>query len=59
MRQAVLNLVDQKDYMRAVAGDEKYWKTCAASFGCGTPFETDAGADALLQGAEPRQGQGS
>jgi peptide/nickel transport system substrate-binding protein len=50
MRRAVLNLVDQKDYMGAAAGDPKYWKTCAALFGCGTPFETNAGADALLQG---------
>jgi peptide/nickel transport system substrate-binding protein len=48
LRQAVLNLVDQKDYMLAAAGDEKYWKKCAALFGCGTPFETEAGADALL-----------
>jgi peptide/nickel transport system substrate-binding protein len=44
LREAVLNLVDQKDYMGAAAGDPKYWKTCAALFGCGTPFETDAGA---------------
>ena len=50
LREAVLNLVDQKDYMRAAAGDPKYWKTCAALFGCGTPFETNAGADALLNG---------
>ncbi|HEX3538069.1 MAG TPA: ABC transporter substrate-binding protein [Stellaceae bacterium] len=51
MREAVLNLVDQKDYMRAVAGDEKYWKACAAIFVCGgTPFESAAGADALLHG---------
>ena len=51
MREAVLNLVDQKDYMRAVAGDEKYWKSCAAIFVCGgTPFESTAGADALLKG---------
>jgi len=51
MREAVLNLVDQKDYMRAVAGDEKYWKTCAAIFICGgTPFESNAGADVLLKG---------
>ena len=59
MREAVLNLVDQKDYMEAVAGDQKYWKTCAALFICGTPFETEAGADALLKGPEPRQGQGA
>jgi peptide/nickel transport system substrate-binding protein len=53
MREAVLNLVDQKDYMRAVAGDEKYWRTCGAIFICGgTPFETTAGADALLHGPD-------
>jgi len=50
MREAVLNLVYQKDYMAAVAGDEKYWKTCVAIFVCGGPFETTAGADALLHG---------
>jgi len=58
LREAVLNLVDQKDYMGAAAGDPKYWKTCAALFGCGTPFETNAGADALLNGpnlAEAKQ----
>jgi len=48
MREAVLNLVNQQDYMRAAAGDPKYWKTCVALFGCGTPFETNAGADELL-----------
>jgi len=53
LREAVLNLVDQKDYMAAAAGDPKYWKTCAALFGCGTPFETKAGADALLKGPNP------
>jgi peptide/nickel transport system substrate-binding protein len=53
LREAVLNLVDQKDYMGAAAGDPKYWKTCAAVFGCGTPFETNAGADALLSGPNP------
>jgi peptide/nickel transport system substrate-binding protein len=51
MREAVLNLVDQKDYMAAVAGDQKYWKVCGAIFICGgTPFETNAGADVLLKG---------
>jgi peptide/nickel transport system substrate-binding protein len=49
LRLAVLNLVDQQDYMRAAAGNPKYWKTCAALFGCGTPFETNAGAEALLK----------
>src|SRR6266446_6939944 len=53
LREAVLNLVDQKDYMAAAAGDPKYWRTCAALFGCGTPFETNAGADVLLKGPNP------
>src|SRR5215813_3465801 len=50
LRAAVLNLVDQKDYMRAAAGDEKYWKVCAALFVCGAPLETNAGAEVLLKG---------
>ena len=50
LREAILNLVDQKDYMGAAAGDPKYWKICAALFGCGAPFETNAGADDLLKG---------
>src|SRR6266446_7369363 len=53
LREAVLNLVDQKDYMAAAAGDPKYWKTCVSLFGCGTPFETNAGAEALMQGPNP------
>jgi len=57
LRQAVLNLVNQKDYMGAAAGDPKYWKTCAALFGCGTPFETNAGAEALLNGPNPAEAE--
>jgi peptide/nickel transport system substrate-binding protein len=53
LREAVLNLVDQKDYMRAAAGDEKYWKVCGALFVCGAPLETNAGAEALLEGPNP------
>jgi peptide/nickel transport system substrate-binding protein len=52
LREAVLNLVDQKDYMRAAAGDEKYWKVCGALFVCGAPLETNAGADVLLKGPD-------
>ncbi|MBV9863240.1 MAG: ABC transporter substrate-binding protein [Alphaproteobacteria bacterium] len=47
MREAVLNLVQQKDYMQAVAGDPKYWKTCFELFICGTPLGTEAGDDEL------------
>jgi peptide/nickel transport system substrate-binding protein len=47
-RQALLWMVNQEDYMRAVAGDPKFWRTCPAYFVCGTPLETDAGSDALM-----------
>jgi peptide/nickel transport system substrate-binding protein len=52
MRQAVMALVDQKDYMRAVAGDEKYWRVCASMFICGTPMASDAGGEQLLKGTD-------
>ncbi len=55
LREAVLNLVNQRDYMRAAAGDPRYWKTCVALFGCATPLATEAGAEALLHGPDPGQ----
>ncbi len=47
MRQALLYVVDQKDVMTALAGDEKNWRTCYAYYTCGTPMASEAGADAL------------
>jgi peptide/nickel transport system substrate-binding protein len=47
-RQALLYATNQEDYMRAVIGEERYWRTCPAYFICGTALETDAGAEALL-----------
>jgi len=46
-RQAMLWMVNQADYMRAVAGNPKFWRTCGAYFMCGAPLETDAGATAF------------
>ncbi|MGQ4806694.1 Glutathione-binding protein GsiB [Candidatus Entotheonellaceae bacterium PAL068K] len=47
-RQALLWLTNQEDYMRAVAGDPRFWRTCGAYFVCGTPLEADVGSDALM-----------
>ncbi|MBV8534851.1 MAG: ABC transporter substrate-binding protein, partial [Alphaproteobacteria bacterium] len=47
MRQAVMQVVDQKEYMAAVAGDPKNWKTCYSVYTCGTPLSTEDGADLL------------
>ena len=48
IRQAVLWLVDQSLYMNAAVGDSRYWQTCPAVFACGTPLESDIGAEALM-----------
>jgi peptide/nickel transport system substrate-binding protein len=43
-RQALLLAVDQKNYLQAVIGHEKYYKTCQSVFMCGgLPYETAAG----------------
>jgi peptide/nickel transport system substrate-binding protein len=44
-RQALLLAVDQKNYLQAVIGNEKYYKTCPSIFMCGgLPYETAVGA---------------
>ena len=47
-RAAVLWAIDQTDTMRAVIGDPAYWQTCPSLFGCGGPYETDIGSEALV-----------
>jgi peptide/nickel transport system substrate-binding protein len=49
MRQAVLAVLDQAEFMTAVAGDPKHWKICASFFTCGTPMASDAGSAALKE----------
>jgi peptide/nickel transport system substrate-binding protein len=47
MRQAVLMVTDQADFLRTLVGDPKYWKVCPSFFTCGTPMSSDAGSEAL------------
>lgn len=47
MREAVLWAIDQSNYLQATIGNPAYYRTCTAYFGCGTPFESDAGTEAL------------
>src|SRR5712691_452155 len=47
MRQAVLAVVDQADFLAALAGDKKNWELCPSFFTCGTPMANDAGSQAL------------
>jgi peptide/nickel transport system substrate-binding protein len=52
-REALLYLVDQTDYLRAIAGDPKNWQACASMFACGTPMATDAGTEILKSKRDP------
>jgi peptide/nickel transport system substrate-binding protein len=48
IRQALAMAVDQRDYLRAVAGEEKGgWEACEGVFTCGTPLANEAGSDVL------------
>jgi len=44
-RQALAMLFDQRDFLAASVGDEKWWRTCHSFFFCGTPYGTEAGSE--------------
>jgi peptide/nickel transport system substrate-binding protein len=48
-RRAAELALNQEDFLKATIGDPRYYKTCKSLFGCGTPFETSAGMDGILQ----------
>jgi peptide/nickel transport system substrate-binding protein len=47
MRQAVLAVTNQVDFMTAYAGDPQNWKLCPSFFTCGTPMASESGSQAL------------
>jgi peptide/nickel transport system substrate-binding protein len=47
MRQAVLAVANQSDFMTAIAGDPKNWKPSPSFFTGGTPMASNAGSQAL------------
>jgi peptide/nickel transport system substrate-binding protein len=47
LREALLYVVDQKDYVLGIAGDEKNGRTCYSFYTCGTPLSAEIGAEAL------------
>ena len=47
MRQALLYVVDQNDYVLGIAGDAKNGHTCYSYFTCGTPLSSEVGAEPL------------
>jgi peptide/nickel transport system substrate-binding protein len=47
MRQAVMLVASQPDYMTAFVGDQKLWNVCPGFFTCGGPMENKAGSEWL------------
>jgi peptide/nickel transport system substrate-binding protein len=47
LRQAVLAVANQTDFLTALAGDEKNWQLCPSFFTCGGPMANTAGSEAL------------
>jgi len=47
MRQAVLAVADQTDFLTTLAGDKVNWELCPSFFTCDTPMANDAGSQAL------------
>ena len=50
VRRAAFLALNQKDVLDALVGNAKYQKICGAVFVCGTPLETDVGAETLIKG---------
>jgi peptide/nickel transport system substrate-binding protein len=47
MRQAVLAVADQRDYLSAMAGDQSNWRTCFSFYACDIAEVDEQGGEAL------------
>ena len=47
MRQAVLAVADQRDYLSAIAGDQRNWGTCFSFYACDVQEPDEQGGEAL------------
>jgi peptide/nickel transport system substrate-binding protein len=50
VRRAAFLAMSQKPVLDALVGNEKYYQTCGAVFGCNTPLATDVGSETLVKG---------
>ncbi|MGA7807435.1 ABC transporter substrate-binding protein [Bradyrhizobium sp.] len=50
VRRAALMAMNQKDVLDALVGNPKYYQICGAFFVCGTPLESEVGAESLIKG---------
>src|SRR5690606_25701745 len=49
LRQAAMLAVDQKQVLQALVGTPEYSRTCATTFGCGNPYESDYRHDDVVE----------
>ncbi|CAH2394406.1 ABC transporter substrate-binding protein [Mesorhizobium ventifaucium] len=54
-RQAMLHLIDQEAFMRAVVGNPQYFNTITAAFGSGTPYANDENTGWFKKGGDPEK----
>ncbi len=56
IRQAAMLAVGQQAVLQALVGNPQYFRTCAALFGCGAPYDSQEGADVTVK-AQPAKAQ--
>jgi peptide/nickel transport system substrate-binding protein len=57
IRHAALVAMSQEPFLQAVIGDPQWYKVCKAMFVCGTPLETTAGLEGVLNGDSAKAAQ--
>jgi peptide/nickel transport system substrate-binding protein len=50
LRQAAMYAVSQEEVLKALIGNPKFYRTCAAVFGCGMPYESSYGKEMVVPG---------
>lgn len=55
VRRAAMLSINQKDVLDALVGSPEYYQVCGAMFVCGTPLESDAGVEGILDGSGMEQ----
>jgi peptide/nickel transport system substrate-binding protein len=50
IRQAALRAIDQEAVLQAQVGNPKYYRTCAAVFGCGSLYANNVDSDKFVKG---------
>ena len=58
MRQAVLAVADQRDYMNAIAGDQSNWRTCFSFYACDGSEPNERGGEALSRPRDYEKAKG-